>query len=224
MEDKNKEETRSTEQHTENDLESSDDTTASAEETTDEQDTDSEDKTDEQIEAQKENDAEKVNEKDDEDEAEEDVEKLRKKIETLTDENERLMDRLMRLQAEYENYKRRTEKERMDERKYEAENLAKELLPVLDNFERALLTEVSEENKSFLEGMEMIYKQLNDALASQGIKPIETKDQMFDPNYHHAVMQTEDENYESNMIVEELQKGYLLKDKVLRAAMVKVNK
>lgn len=213
MEDKSKEETSNREE----DIEVEENNTIHSNDLSSE--------TEEKVEAS--NDVEEAQASDEEtveEEAEIDVEQLENKIKDLTAEKEQLTDRLMRLQAEYENYKRRTQKERMNERKYEAENLAKELLPVLDNFERALLTDVSEENKSFLDGMKMIYNQLNDALKSQGIEPIETKDQKFDPNYHHAVMQTEDEHVESNMIVEELQKGYLLKDKVLRAAMVKVNK
>lgn len=154
----------------------------------------------------------------------ENAEELRNEVAQLKEENEQLIDRMKRLQAEYENYKRRTQKERAAERKYESESLALEILPVLDNFERALKTEVSEENKGFFDGMKMIYQQLNDALKSQGIEPIESKDKEFDPNYHHAVMQTEEEGIASNIIVEELQKGYMLKDKVIRAAMVKVNK
>lgn len=216
MEGKSKEETSKREQNIETEQKTTDDAESVVTEESHEQVEDVAEKTEEATEKDAENAV-----------AESDtvkIEQLANEIKQLTEEKEQLMDRLMRTQAEYENYKRRTQKERMNERKYEAENLAKELLPVLDNFERALLTEVTEENKSFHEGMEMIYTQLNEALKSQGIEPIETKDQMFDPNYHHAVMQTEDDNYESNMIVEELQKGYLLKDKVLRAAMVKVNK
>ena len=102
--------------------------------------------------------------------------------------------------------------------------MATELLPVIDNFERALQTDVSDENKGFKDGMVMIYEQLQNALKSQGIEAIETVNKEFDPNIHHAVMQVEDENFDSNVIVEELQKGYMLKDKVIRPAMVKVNK
>ncbi|MEI3613330.1 nucleotide exchange factor GrpE [Pseudogracilibacillus sp. SO30301A] len=144
--------------------------------------------------------------------------------EKLTAEVEQLNDRLLRNQAEFENYKRRTQKEKTAERKYKSEELALELLPILDNFERALQTEVSEENKGFVEGMQMVYNQLVTALQSQGIEQIETVEKEFDPNYHHAVMQIEDEEFASNIIVEELQKGYMLKDKVIRPAMVKVNK
>ena len=152
------------------------------------------------------------------------LKELEEKYEALEAEKKQLTDRMLRIQADYENYKRRTEKERIAERKYQAQDLATELLPVIDNFERALQTEVTEENKSFRDGMVMIYEQLQNALKSQGIETIETVNKPFDPNIHHAVMQVEDENYESNIIVEELQKGYMLKDKVIRPAMVKVNK
>lgn len=152
------------------------------------------------------------------------LKELEEKYEALEAEKKQLTDRMLRIQADYENYKRRTEKERIAERKYKAQDLATELLPVIDNFERALQTEVTEENKSFRDGMVMIYEQLQNALKSQGIETIETVNKPFDPNIHHAVMQVEDENFESNVIVEELQKGYILKDKVIRPAMVKVNK
>lgn len=147
-----------------------------------------------------------------------------KEIDALTEENEQLKDRILRVQAEFENYKRRTQKEKAAERKYKAEELATELLPILDNFERALQTEISDENKGFMEGMQMVYNQLQEALKAQGVEQIHTRDQEFDPTFHHAVMQIEDEEFESNMVVEELQKGYMLKDKVIRPAMVKVNK
>src|SRR5690625_580844 len=102
-----------------------------------------------------EEDASASHDKDEEDE-EIDATKLQEDLAKLTKENQQLTDRMLRLQAEYENYKRRTEKERIAERKYKAQDLATELLPVMDNFERALQTEVSEDNKGFLEGMEMI--------------------------------------------------------------------
>lgn len=162
---------------------------------------------------------------------EEDINKLREqlneykeKYEALEAEKKQLTDRMLRIQADYDNFKRRTEKERIAERKYQAQDLATELLPVIDNFERALQTDVSDENKGFKDGMVMIYEQLQNALKSQGIEAIETVNKEFDPNIHHAVMQVEDENFDSNVIVEELQKGYMLKDKVIRPAMVKVNK
>src|SRR5699024_8318924 len=114
--------------------------------------------------------------------------------------------------------------ERADERKYKSQDLANELLPVLDNFERALQVEVNDENKSIIEGITMVYNQFVEAFKSQGIEEIDTVDKPFDPNLHHAVMQVENEEYESNTVVEELQKGYKFKERVIRPAMVKVNK
>lgn len=146
-----------------------------------------------------------------------------KQIKALTEEKDAIQERLLRLQAEYENYKRRTEKERIAERQYKAQDLATELLPVLDNFERALQTEVNEENKSFKDGIQMVYDQLTKALESQGVEPIDALHEQFDPNLHHAVMQTSEADVDKNVVVEELQKGYILKDKVIRPTMVKVN-
>ncbi len=152
------------------------------------------------------------------------TEELEGEIKKLTEEVEQLQDRLLRNQAEFDNYKRRTQKEKTAERKYKSEEMATELLPILDNFERALQTEISDENKSFLEGIQMVYNQLQTVLETQGVKPIDAIHQDFDPTIHHAVMQVEEEDLESNTVVEELQKGYMLKDKVIRPAMVKVNK
>lgn len=142
----------------------------------------------------------------------------------LQSEKDNLTDRLLRLQAEFENYKRRTEKERILERKYKAQDIAGDLLPVLDNFDRALQSDTTEVNQGFLEGVKMVYNQLSEALTSAGIEKINTENQAFDPNLHHAVMQVEDETLEPNTVVEELQSGYILKDRVIRPAMVKVNK
>lgn len=145
-------------------------------------------------------------------------------MEVLQKEKEELTNRLLRLQAEYDNYKKRTLKEREADRKYKAQDMVQELLPVMDNFERALQVEVSEENKGIIDGISMVYRQLQDAFTSQGVSVIETEGADFDPNIHHAVMQIEDDSIESNKVVEELQKGYLLNDRVIRPAMVKVNK
>ncbi|MFC2948402.1 nucleotide exchange factor GrpE [Virgibacillus sediminis] len=149
---------------------------------------------------------------------------LKKEIEQLRQDKEEARDRVLRLQAEFDNFKKRTQKEKEAARKYKSEELVNELLPALDNFERALQVEVTEATSSLVDGITMVYRQLVDALASQGVEVIETEGKEFDPNLHHAVMQTEDENVGSNIIVEELQKGYMLKDKVIRPAMVKVNK
>jgi len=169
----------------------------------------------------------------DNDEKEEEVtgEETDKGSETVTEEaynalkteKDKLYEQLLRIQAEYENYKRRTDKERIAERKYKAESLATELLPVLDNFERALQTEVTEENQSFKDGVAMVYNQLTQALEAEGVTQIEALHQPFDPNLHHAVMQDSDDQYDENIVLDELQKGYQLKDKVIRPTMVKVN-
>ncbi|GLO66626.1 MULTISPECIES: nucleotide exchange factor GrpE [Oceanobacillus] len=145
-------------------------------------------------------------------------------IAKLQQEKDETYNRLVRLQAEFDNYKRRTLKEREADRKYKSQDLITELLPAMDNFERALQVEVTEENKSIIDGIMMVYRQLQEALTSQGVEPIKTEGEAFDPNLHHAVMQIEDESVESNVVVEELQKGYQLKDRVIRPAMVKVNK
>ncbi|WP_188453610.1 nucleotide exchange factor GrpE [Virgibacillus oceani] len=152
------------------------------------------------------------------------METLREEVENLIKEKDELYQKLLRNQAEFENFKKRSQKEKEKERKYKSQDLVNELLPAIDNFERALQQEVTEANAGFVEGISMVYRQLKDALKQHGVEEIETKGQSFDPNLHHAVMQIEDDEMESNIIVEELQKGYLLKDRVIRPAMVKVNK
>jgi molecular chaperone GrpE len=145
-------------------------------------------------------------------------------IQKLAKEKDEVYNRLLRLQAEYDNFKKRSQKEKEADRKYKSQDLITELLPALDNFERALQVEVTEANSSLVDGITMVYRQLQDALKSQGVEVIESEGQTFDPNLHHAVMQIEDDEKESNTVVEELQKGYMLKDRVVRPAMVKVNK
>lgn len=154
----------------------------------------------------------------------EELELLHKELKQLQQEKDATQERLVRLQAEYENFKKRTEKEKLADRKYKSQELASELLPALDNFERALKVEVTDSNRNLIEGITMVYNQLLEALKTQGVEKIEAVDETFDPNLHHAVMQVEEEDKESNIIVEELQPGYMLKDRVIRPAMVKVNK
>lgn len=159
-----------------------------------------------------------------EDEKETYIQKLEEEIEQLKKEKDDLYNRLLRVQADYDNFKKRTEREKIAERKYKSQDLANELLPALDNFERALAVEVTEETKTLIEGIEMVYRQIQDALKNEGIEVIDAVGKKFDPNLHHAVMQVEVEEEESNVVIEELQKGYILKDRVIRPAMVKVNK
>lgn|SRR5690625_455290 len=157
-------------------------------------------------------------------ETEETIEELQSEIKRMKEEYEKTYERMLRIQAEYENFKKRTQREKISDRKYRSQDLANELLPALDNFERALAIEATEETKSIIEGISMVYRQIKDAFKAEGIEEIECVGKEFDPNLHHAVMQVEDENKESNIIVEELQKGYILNDRVIRPAMVKVNK
>ncbi|CQR46897.1 Protein GrpE [Paraliobacillus sp. PM-2] len=158
------------------------------------------------------------------DESPEEHEASNSEVEKLQKEKDELYEKLLRVQAEYDNFRKRTQKEKEADRKYRSQSLITELLPVVDNFERALKTEVKDNStQQFVEGMEMIYRQLNDVLNKEGVEVIETVGTDFDPHLHQAVMQVEDDQYDSNTVVEELQKGYKLKDRVIRPAMVKVN-
>lgn len=145
-----------------------------------------------------------------------------KEVDNKNKECEEALGRLQRLQADFENFKKRTAKEKEEFYKYASEKLITELLPVLDNFERALATEG--ETADLKTGVEMIFKQLQDVLAREGLSVIEAVGSEFDPNQHQAIMQVESEEYGENIVAEEFQKGYRLKDKVIRHSMVKVAK
>ena len=126
--------------------------------------------------------------------------------------------------ADMENLKRRLEKEHQNSLKFMMQSFIEELLPVVDNFERSLnVQNPSDEVQTFLKGYQMIFDQLMAILKKNGVEVIEAQGQEFDPNLHQAVMTTQDENYDHNVVVEELQKGYKLKDRVIRASLVKVN-
>ncbi|MGG0187347.1 nucleotide exchange factor GrpE [Bacillus sp. AFS018417] len=132
--------------------------------------------------------------------------------------------RMLRLQADFENYKRRVQLDKQAAEKYRSQSLVSDILPALDNFERAMQVEANDEQmKSLLQGMEMVYRQLLEALTKEGVEAIEAVGKQFDPHEHQAVMQVEDSEFESNAVVEEFQKGYKLKDRVIRPSMVKVN-
>ena len=138
------------------------------------------------------------------------------KIEELTDRDRRQM-------AEFDNFRKRTEKEKTQMFETGAKSIVEKILPVVDNFERGLAA-VTEEEKGtpFVEGMEKIYKQMMTVLEEAGVKPIEAVGQEFDPNLHNAVMHVEDEEFGENIIAEEFQKGYTYRDSVVRHSMVKV--
>ncbi|HET7580872.1 MAG TPA: nucleotide exchange factor GrpE [Bacillales bacterium] len=154
---------------------------------------------------------------------EDNQEDLSPEIKRLEKEKEELKTRVLRIQADYDNFRRRTKEERAADSKYRAQSLAEKLLPALDNFERALdMKAEGEEAKSLLEGMKMVYRQLKDGLEQENVKEIEAKGKPFDPEFHQAVMQVDNEEYEPNTVVEVMQKGYTLGDRVIRPAMVKV--
>ncbi|EHQ91722.1 nucleotide exchange factor GrpE [Desulfosporosinus youngiae] len=130
----------------------------------------------------------------------------------------------LRLQAEFDNYRKRTQKEKAEIIKHASERLVAELLPVLDNFERAASSAQSNPDiNAFAQGVDMIFRQLQTVLNKEGLTAIEALGQPFDPNLHDAVLRVESDEHPENTVVEELQKGYYLKEKVLRPSMVKVS-
>lgn len=133
------------------------------------------------------------------------------------------MDKLLRTMAEYDNFRKRTIKEKSQMYENGAKEVFEKIIPIVDNFERAL-TSVSEEEKesSFTQGIEMIYKQLVGTLNNLGVEEMDVLHKEFDPNLHHAVSHEENEEYGTNVVIEVFQKGYMFKERVLRFSMVKV--
>ncbi|WP_414859257.1 nucleotide exchange factor GrpE [Paenibacillus haidiansis] len=145
-------------------------------------------------------------------------------LDKLRAEAEDHKQRLLRAQADFDNFRRRTIKEKEELGKYASAKLITELLPVVDNFERALgSASENAEISSYAKGVEMIFRQLEGVLKAEGLVPMESVGTPFNPEYHQAIMQVESDEYEEGTVVEEVQKGYMLKDKVLRPAMVKVS-
>lgn len=139
----------------------------------------------------------------------------------LADENE---EKYLRLYAEFENYKRRIQKENEINKTYQAQRVLTDILPAIDNIERALQIEGDDETfKSLQKGVQMVHESLINALKDNGLEVIKTEGEAFDPNIHQAVVQDDNPDFESGEITQELQKGYKLKDRVLRPSMVKVN-
>lgn len=134
-----------------------------------------------------------------------------------------LTDRLKRSMAEFDNFRKRSEKEKATMFDMGARSIAEKILPVVDNFERAMVAAPKEgDGNAFADGITMIYNQLKKTLEDLGVKPIDCVGQAFDPNFHNAVMHVEDESLGENVVAEELLKGYMYKDSVLRHSMVKV--
>lgn len=166
---------------------------------------------------------EEVNEDATEQEEIETEETIEDELETLKESLQASVDKYMRLQAEFQNFKKRQEKQRKDLIKYSHGEVIKDILPIIDNFERAIESSKDDRNAaSLLEGIEMIKKSFDDFLEKNKVETIETTGEKFDTKYHHAVMKEETEEYDHNEIIQELQKGYILEDKVIRHAMVKV--
>ena len=149
---------------------------------------------------------------------------LQEKIEKLEEEVKASEDKYLRLYAEFENFKRRKNQEIETNNIYKSQKVITEILPSLDNLERALQVDSdNEEVKALRKGVEMVYEGILNALKSEGVEVVETENVQFDPNIHHAVMQDEDSEKESGAILDTFQKGYKLKDRVIRPAMVKIN-
>ena len=174
-------------------------------------------------EASKETAAEGQTEKEKEEAEEPESMKKKKKKEKWEEKIEELEDRVKRQMAEFDNFRKRTEKEKSHMYEVGARDVIEKILPVVDNFERGLAT-VPEDQKNdpVIDGMDKIYRQLMTVLTDLGVEPIEAVGKEFDPNFHNAVMHVEDEELGENIVAEEFQKGYLYKDTVVRHSMVKV--
>jgi molecular chaperone GrpE len=145
-------------------------------------------------------------------------------LSALQQERDALQDRLLRTAAEFDNYRKRIERERRDLSEFAAADVLLELLPILDNFERALGAPAPPEAETFRKGIEMIHRQMLDLLRKRGVKPIEALGADFDPNFHQAVIHEASPEHREGEVMQELQRGFMLGERLLRPAMVKVAK
>jgi molecular chaperone GrpE len=143
---------------------------------------------------------------------------------TLQREKDALQDRLLRTAAEFDNYRKRMDRERRESAEYAATDMLKDLLPIVDNFERALQAPAAPDTDAFRKGIELIHKQMLDVLRRRGVKPIDARGADFDPNFHQAVIHESSDRHREGEVMEELQRGYLIGERLLRPAMVKVAK
>lgn len=157
----------------------------------------------------------------DAEEKEPDVETLKKKIASLEAEARDREDKMLRLRADFENYRRRSTKEQAELGDTVTQALIKDLLPIIDNFDRAMSAE-QKDGDAFKKGVEMIYTQLGEILKKDGLEVIETEGKKFDPQFHQAVMRVENPDLPDDTIAQELQKGYMVKGRVIRPSMVQV--
>lgn len=150
-------------------------------------------------------------------------EDMKKTIIDLRSEVDKLNNDYARAYADTENMRKRLQNEADIKQKYRIQSFASDILPVIDNLERALSQEVNETNEGFYKGVDMIYKQLIEALKKEGVVEIEALNKDFDPNFHQAILTEKVEGQEAGKVIQVLQKGYMLKDRILRASMVKVS-
>lgn len=151
---------------------------------------------------------------------EERIEEIKDELQTVIKEKDEYLNKLKRMKADFINYRNRVKKDKEQLEFRTRMEIINSLLPIIDNFERALKS--VDQDSEFLSGVNLIYKQMIDVLKKEGLEIIETEGEEFDPTYHEAVMQVESKEYESGYIVEEIQRGYIMDDKVIRPAMVKV--
>jgi molecular chaperone GrpE len=145
-------------------------------------------------------------------------------LEELRREKDALQDRLLRTAAEFDNYRKRIDRERRDLAEFAAADILSEFLPILDNFERALQAPSGGDAEAFKKGVELIHKQIFDLLRKRGVKPIDALGMDFDPNFHQAVIHETSDDHREGEVMQELQRGYMLGDRLLRPSMVKVAK
>ena len=151
----------------------------------------------------------------------EEIEALKGQVDGLNKDLQEKKDRLLRLQADFDNFRRRSAKEREEISAVVTQNFCKDMLPLLDNFERAMAAE-TKDVEAFQKGVEMIVTQFQEILKKNGLEHIEAVGQKFDPNFHQAVMRVEDPEKEDDTVAQELQKGYMVKGRVIRPSMVQV--
>ncbi|WP_010270409.1 nucleotide exchange factor GrpE [Paenibacillus senegalensis] len=160
----------------------------------------------------------------DQEQADEEASKEAGEIAKLRQEAEDNYNRYLRVQADFDNFRRRSRQEKEEFAKYASMKVIEQLLPIVDNFERAM--ESSKESRDFdalVKGLEMVFRQLDQVFKQEGLEPIQAVGEPFNPEFHQAIMQVESDEYEEGIVVEEIQKGYKLKDKVVRPSMVKVS-
>ena len=157
-------------------------------------------------------------------ETSEELDKLKLELENSKSQSEDLNNRLLRLQADFDNYKKRTLREQQNIRNSATEGLVVDILPALDNFDRALEVEYEENPKAFYEGIEMVHNQLLEILKSNGLEQIECLNKEFDYECHEAILHQESEEHDENIVIHEVEKGYKLKDKLIRPSKVIVSK